>query len=153
MGARLAQSDTAEPDATHEELLADEMVQGYSLRDDVPTRIARGDCEVVIARHRRDRLGFDQRDFPGGSGPVRVRAGCFEVAVPFEAFPWDCTHTLDGPNRVLRLRSDVDRDDFAVPRGSSAGHAAAKGRVRLNDCPREDGGLRRPRFRRGPPGR
>src|SRR5438034_5560989 len=144
MGARLAQSDTAEPDATHEELLADEMVQGYSLRDDVPTRIARGDCEVVIARHRRDRLGFDQRDLPRGSGPVRVRAGRFEVSVAFEALPRDRPHALGGPHRVLCLRSDVDRDDFAVPRGISAGHAAAKGRVRLNDYPPGERGPRRP---------
>src|SRR5438445_120240 len=126
MGARLAQSDAAEPDATHEELLADEMVQWHSSRDDVPTRVARGDREFVIARHRRDCLGFDQRDFPGGSGPVRVRAGCSEVTVAFEASPCDRPDGPDGPHRVLRLRSDMDRDDFAVPRGG-AGHAAVKG--------------------------
>src|SRR3989441_342535 len=40
MGARLAQSDATEPDAPHEEFLADEMVQGHSPPDDIPTRIA-----------------------------------------------------------------------------------------------------------------
>src|SRR5438093_3028286 len=75
MGAWLAQSNAAEPNAAHEELLADEMVQGHSPSDDVPTRVARGDREVVIAGHRRDRLGFDQRYFPGGAGPARVPRG------------------------------------------------------------------------------
>src|SRR2546427_11885975 len=37
MGAWLAQSNAAEPDLAHAELLADDVVQGHSPRDDIPT--------------------------------------------------------------------------------------------------------------------
>src|SRR5438128_10252220 len=144
MGARFAQPDPAEPDAAHDEFPADEMVQGYSSRDDVPTRLARRDDEFVIAGHRLDRLRFDQGDFRGGPRPIGVRAGRLEVAVTLEAFPRDRPHRLDGSHRVFRLRRDVDRDDFPMPRGG-ASHAAVNV-VRDLTVPRG-----RRRYPHGPP--
>src|SRR5207245_4389107 len=115
VGARLAQTDAAEPNAAHEKLPADEMVQRRSPRDDVPPRLARCDRKLVIASHRVDRLGFDQCDFPPRPGPVGVGAGRSEVPVALEAFSQDRADGFHGLHRVLRLRCDVDRDDLAVP--------------------------------------
>src|SRR5436309_3119872 len=126
MGARFAQPDPAEPDAAHDEFPTDEMVQGHASSDDVPTRLARRDGKFVIAGHRLDRLRFDQGDFPGGPRPVGVRAGRLEVAVTLETFPRDRPYRLEGSHRVFRLRRDVNRDDFPMPR-SGARHAAVNG--------------------------
>src|SRR6058998_2623781 len=124
VGARLAQTDAAEPNVAHEKLPADEMVQRRSPRDDVPPRLARCDRKLAIAGHRLDCFGFDQGDLPPRPGPVGVRARRSEVPVALEAFPLDRADGLHGLHRVLRLRREVDRDDLAVPRGP-AGHRAA----------------------------
>src|SRR3989442_14329148 len=124
VGARLAQTDAAEPNVAHEKLPADEMVQRRSPRDDVPPRLARCDRKLAIAGHRLDCFGFDQGDLPPPPGPAGVRARPPEAPVALEAFPLDRADGLHGLHRVLRLRRELDRDDLAVPRGP-AGHRAA----------------------------
>src|SRR5919198_1667411 len=87
VGARLAELDTLAFDVSDAEALADEVVHVDTAGDDVAARLARLDGDAVLALHRLDRFGRDQRDRSPGRGLAVV-----EVAVALEAAAGERPH-------------------------------------------------------------
>src|SRR4051794_3896811 len=87
--ARLAKLDAVALDLADAEALADELVDVDATRDDVAPRLARLDRDAVLALHRLDRLGGDQRQRRPGRSVVE------EVAVALEAAARERTDRLD----------------------------------------------------------
>jgi len=131
VGARLTQTDAAEPDSADPEFPPDQMIQRGSAGHDIPTRRAVRDRDLVVSGHRLDRLGLDERDFPRRTRSIGVRPARIEVAIPLESFSRYSTDALDRPHRRFRRTRDVDRDDFARPLGNVS-HDEDEGTGRYN---------------------
>ena len=120
--ARLAQLHAAALDAADTEALADELVDVDSARDDVAARFASLDRDAVLALHRLERLGRDQRQRSARLRFVEVVAIALEPAACMRA------HGVDRLGQLAVLGCDVDALDPTVHRREpSSPSASARG--------------------------
>ncbi len=125
VGAGFAEANSEEAHPSNLELLSDEVVQRRIAGDDIPSGGARGNRDFVVAGHRIDGLGFDERNLPSGARPVRIRPAGLEVAIPLEPLPGDRADPIHGTHRSFRPVRDVNGSDLARP-SRCARHDGAK---------------------------
>ena len=108
MGARFTQLDAHALDIADAEPLADEVVDVDAARHHVAARGARLEHDAVLALHRLDCLGGDERERAARRG-VSVE----EVAVALEATTGERADRLHRLRQRAVLRGDEDALDVA----------------------------------------
>ena len=116
MGARFAQTHTAQDDFSDGKFSPDEMIEGDAARDHVAAGKTGSHVEVVFSFQRFDRFDLDQSHVASCAGIVRISSELAEVAVTFQAAASNGSHLIHRLHRGRACRRQRCSSGCDTPR-------------------------------------